>query len=291
MRPIPIEPPLALPTCCANGNCAIHSAYLKRDAHKSADQTMRTSIQRSLSSSSEPRFRSFSKSKSFAQTEPENKAERPRLSKSFTSEFGKSSHASESGDRPRSGVKSSKVSIEEDKSDEEENKEEQEEAFVTDNVYKRFVLRNKGNVRLKHLEAILTEAGVPFDITKIDESDIRLRGEFILSIEEFRRLLALVRLDIVIEDDLEARLYKVPGWLVDEFSPQEIAMFKHHFMIIDIDKGGSIDASELQDLTESLGNRVSVEEVLYRQLNIVMMILWTEMSIISCFHIYFRRNC
>ena len=237
---------------------------MKHEIVESSDCTLRTSIRRSASSSSEPRFRSLSRSKSFAQTETEVKIDRLKLSKSFTSEYGKSSDAS--SDRPKSGVKSSKVSKEEDRGGEEEKEEEEDEegeTFVTDTVYKRFVLRNKGNVRLKHLEAILTEAGVPFDMSKIHESDIRLRRDFFLDLAEFRRLLALVRLDIVVEDDLEARLYKVPDWLVDEFTLQEIAMFKHHFMVIDLDKGGSIDASELQDLTESLGNRVSAEEVLY----------------------------
>ena len=33
-------------------------------------------------------------------------------------------------------------------------------------------------------------------------------------------------------------------------------------MIIDVDKGGAIDAYELQELTESLGNRLSYDEAL-----------------------------
>jgi ubiquitin-protein ligase len=37
-------------------------------------------------------------------------------------------------------------------------------------------------------------------------------------------------------------------------------MFRNQFMIIDVDKGGSVDAEELQELTESLGNRLSYEE-------------------------------
>ena len=42
--------------------------------------------------------------------------------------------------------------------------------------------------------------------------------------------------------------------------PQEIKMFKHHFMLIDLDHGGTIDANELQDLTESLGSRLPEDQ-------------------------------
>ena len=54
--------------------------------------------------------------------------------------------------------------------------------------------------------------------------------------------------------------YDIPASLAQEFSPAELQLFKHHFSEIDKDKGGTIDCSELQDLTESLGKRVTPKE-------------------------------
>ena len=52
-----------------------------------------------------------------------------------------------------------------------EPQEHNDEFFVLDVVYKRHVINKKGNVRLKDLPAILTEAGVSFDETRISEND------------------------------------------------------------------------------------------------------------------------
>ena len=68
----------------------------------------------------------------------------------------------------------------------------------------------------------------------------------LLSLEEFERLASIVRTDIVEPENEDERLYKVPDWLKNEFSSQELMMFRNQFMIIDVDKGGSIDAEELQ---------------------------------------------
>ena len=121
-----------------------------------------------------------------------------------------------------------------------------EEFFVLDVVYKRFVNKRHGNVRLKDLPAILKEAGVTFDSTRISEKDWYFNGEMLLSLEEFERLTSIIRTDIVEPENEDERLYKVPDWLKNEFSSQELMMFRNQFMIIDVDKGGAIDAEELQ---------------------------------------------
>ena len=272
MRPKEFQPPTSLPTCCMNGSCAVHSAYLKQPTELFVSETNTTgpSIKRSASSSSQPRFVSISrsKSKSFAVSEAQpDPYVRPKSFASDDVHIGKSFSLPSIDDRLMSAAQKSDKSEGNDRHERENEVEEEEEeddgvsGFILDTVYKRYVLKRNGNVRLKDLGTILTEAGIPFDTSRIVDSDVKLRGEFLMSLEEFRRLTSIVRLDVVIEDDLEARLYKVPEWLVDEFSLQEIAMFKHHFMVIDLDKGGSIDSSELQDLTESLGNRISEDEV------------------------------
>jgi len=63
-------------------------------------------------------------------------------------------------------------------------------------------------------------------------------------------------------DDLyeEDNTYDIPSSLAQEFSPPELQLFKHHFSEIDKDKGGTIDCGEFQDLTESLGKRVTPKE-------------------------------
>ena len=137
-----------------------------------------------------------------------------------------------------------------------------EENYVIDVVYKRYVNTRQGNVRLKDLPLILTEANVTFDSTRISEKDWFLNGEMLLSLEEFERLTAFIRTDIVEPENEDERLYRVPEWLKNEFTDQELQMFRNQFMIIDADKGGAIDAYELQELTESLGNRLSYEEAL-----------------------------
>ena len=137
-----------------------------------------------------------------------------------------------------------------------------EENYVIDVVYKRYVNIRKGNVRLKDLPLILSEANVSFDSSKICDKDWFLHGEMLLSLEEFERLTEIIRTDVEEPENEDERLYRVPDWLKNEFTQQELDMFRNQFMIIDVDKGGAIDAEELQELTESLGNRLSYEEAL-----------------------------
>ena len=138
--------------------------------------------------------------------------------------------------------------------------DQSEDNFIIDTVYKRYVLNKQGNVRLKDLPLIITEAGLAFDVSRISESDWKLHGEALLYHEECRRLTELLRCDVFIPEDINERLYRVPDWLTTEFLASEVEMFRNQFMIIDVDKGGSIDAYELQELTENLGSRISYEQ-------------------------------
>ena len=64
---------------------------------------------------------------------------------------------------------------------------------------------------------MLLAAQIPYDTSRIAAADWKLRGEYLMPIEEFRRLSALIRVDVTIEDDLDARLYKIPDWFYSIF--------------------------------------------------------------------------
>lgn len=53
--------------------------------------------------------------------------------------------------------------------------------------------------------------------------------------------------------------YDIPASLMTAFTIAEITFFRHHFMEIDKDHGGTIDAEELQELTVGLGKEISIE--------------------------------
>lgn len=48
--------------------------------------------------------------------------------------------------------------------------------------------------------------------------------------------------------------YELPLWLREEFKASEILLYEHHFSLIDVDKGGSIDAMELQQLVRIISS-------------------------------------
>lgn len=108
-----------------------------------------------------------------------------------------------------------------------------EEKYIVDNVYKQFVLDRyvmflvivtshnpstqqtllyrKGNVRLKDLPLILATASIAFDASRISEKEWSLHSEALLFYDEFDRLTDLLRCDVFIPEDINERLYKVPG--------------------------------------------------------------------------------
>jgi hypothetical protein len=137
-------------------------------------------------------------------------------------------------------------------------------------IYNTILLEKKGRLKVRDIPSILQRANISFDRQLLPDVFWHLKGDFLLSsMQHFDDIASLIRTDkdgVIDEDDH----YNVPKWLQREFTEEEIEFFKHHFMMIDVDKGGSIDAEELQLLTESLGLR----PVFYYLLLIVHALCW-----------------
>lgn len=132
--------------------------------------------------------------------------------------------------------------------------------FRLDVVYRRWIQERKGYVRINHVPAILDECEIAYDITRAPEGYWQIKGDRICyTYEELEEAADIIRLDAA-ERNAQADIYRLPKWLLNEFTPSEVSMFKHHFMMIDIDCGGTIDSSELMLLGESLGNKLTEEE-------------------------------
>jgi len=132
--------------------------------------------------------------------------------------------------------------------------------FRLDVIYRRWVLDRRGIVRVRHIPEILAEADIAHRSDLLPESFWQNQGDFlVITYEMLADIADKIREDV---EDREAQMdiYRLPKWLTNEFTPSEIAMFKHHFMMIDIDCGGTIDAEELMLLGDSLGNKMSYEE-------------------------------
>jgi troponin C len=132
--------------------------------------------------------------------------------------------------------------------------------FRLDVIYRRWILDKRGIVRVNDVPSILAEADIDHDMTNLPPSYWIVHGdELLINFEVLVKVASQIRLDT--DDEVnQLDLYRLPRWLMNEFIPEEVAMFRHHFMMIDVDRGGSIDAEELQFLGESLGNKLSLEE-------------------------------
>ncbi len=132
--------------------------------------------------------------------------------------------------------------------------------FRLDVIYRRWVLEKQGYVRINHIPGILDECEIAYDLSLALDGFWQTQGDRIVySYEELEEVSDLIRLDARDRQN-QLDIYLLPKWLLNEFTPSEISMFKHHFMMIDIDCGGTIDAEELQLLGDSLGNKLSPEE-------------------------------
>lgn len=132
--------------------------------------------------------------------------------------------------------------------------------FRLDVVYRRWVLERQGVVRVNHIPQILDECEIQYDLSMAPEGFWDIEGDRILyTYDDLEAAGDIIRLDTH-ERRAQVDIYKLPRWLMNEFTPSEVSMFKHHFMMIDIDCGGTIDAEELQLLGDSLGNKISPEE-------------------------------
>lgn len=103
--------------------------------------------------------------------------------------------------------------------------------FRLDVVYKRWVLEKKGIVRVNDTPAILLDADIEHDKDKLPEQYWILHGdELLLNYEKLAEVVDKIRLDNDDKDN-QMDLYRLPRWLMNEFIPQEVAMFRHHFMV------------------------------------------------------------
>lgn len=131
-------------------------------------------------------------------------------------------------------------------------------------AYERIKLLHKGKIRNKHLLDLMEEAGIKYDVSRLPESFWRNRRELLIpNFDTLSNLANAIRTDLDIRraQDPSDVTNLVTEWMRDEFKSSEIMLFKHHFERIDVDRGGTIDAQNLQDLTESLGSKLSLDQV------------------------------
>jgi hypothetical protein len=158
-----------------------------------------------------------------------------------------------------------KGSEEEDEEEEEEsefnNPEHDEDNHCLSILYNKIKLEHNGVVRIRNLFDIMKRAVITYDKTRLPQKFWDLKSDFFIeSIQGLGELVELIRTDLDEERLLDAAdLYRLPPWLLNEFKPSEIMLFKHHFIHIDVDGGGDIDKEELIALTASLGAKVTPE--------------------------------
>lgn len=153
------------------------------------------------------------------------------------------------------------------------------ENHVLDVVYHRTKTLKFGKFKVKHVLEALIESSIPYDSSRLPDSFWKLKSESIVEdIQRLEWIVDCIRTDLDEERALEgeSRTYLLPDWLQQEFSPSEILLFKHHFTMIDIDKGGSIDGEELMELTASLGSKITIEEVI---LSTVVFLHWMSLNV------------
>ncbi|RYG66731.1 EF-hand domain-containing protein [archaeon] len=121
----------------------------------------------------------------------------------------------------------------------------------------------QGKLRVRHVLPILDELQVPYDRHRLPRAFWDYRGDFLLiSAEQLLQLVRAIRVQETRHTDPLEHLftYPLPVWLKEEFKASEILLYQHHFGMIDADKGGSIDAEELQQLFTSLGTTLSLTQ-------------------------------
>jgi ubiquitin-protein ligase len=135
--------------------------------------------------------------------------------------------------------------------------------FRLDVIYRRHITERNGVVRICHIPGMLEEAAIPYDLKNLPERYMTIHGdELITDYQILFKTVQLLRGDLNENSESLDQLYSLPRWLQNEFTSNEILLFRHHFMMIDIDCGGTIDKNELQLLGESLGNTITEEEAM-----------------------------
>jgi ubiquitin-protein ligase len=130
--------------------------------------------------------------------------------------------------------------------------------FQIEQAYLSLKSKNNGNVRIKHIPQILIDAGLSINTKVLADNWWKLNGEnLIICYADIEPIANQIRTDIEIADDDK---YPLPRWMQNEFTPLELKMFRHHFGLIDVDGGGTVDAQEMQNLIIGLGTKITLEQ-------------------------------
>lgn len=138
--------------------------------------------------------------------------------------------------------------------------------FRTEIIYNRLKHSLYGKIRIKHVLLIMKELNIPFDKKRLTVEQWDVKKELLIdSMDQLKELILNLQEAVKVEIDPSEHLYKysLPLWLKSEFKTSEILLYQHQFTLIDIDGGGSIDVDELQELFNSMGLRITIEEVSY----------------------------
>ena len=130
-------------------------------------------------------------------------------------------------------------------------------------IYRQLMANLNGRLRIKNILDVLGELSIVFDKRRLPREFWDNRGELLVtSLDELQELMETLRTDREGVVDPYAGLYKyeLPGWLREEFQDSEVLLYEHHFSLIDIDQGGSVDVDELQQLIGSFGGFISRDD-------------------------------
>ncbi len=154
--------------------------------------------------------------------------------------------------------------LEEKEEIEEEEEFSSEELFRLSMAFKHIQHEQNGKLRIRHVFDICRELDIPFSKSQLPQTVLLHQSEcLVASFDDMVKLVRTVQVrPAAVQDEVEG-LFKflLPGWLREEFKGSEILLYEHHFMLIDVDGGGSIDVDELQALLLGFGTQVTHDEV------------------------------
>lgn len=181
--------------------------------------------------------------------------------KSMEEVFKEESIAKSIADQIKLDAKGSDDDDDDEEVSEFNNTEHDENNHCLSILYNKIKIEHNGIVRIRNLFDIMKRAVITYDKNRLPQKFWDLKSDFFIeSIHQLGELVETIRTDLDEERRLDASdLYRLPAWLLNEFKPSEIMLFKHHFIHIDADGGGSIDKEELIELTASLGAKVTPE--------------------------------
>lgn len=113
----------------------------------------------------------------------------------------------------------------------------------------------RGRLTVGDVTKVMQEAGIKHDLSQVAADSWRAAEHLLItSLDDALALMQRIRWrEVQIVGPLAHLIqYPVPVWLQQEFSAAEILLYQHHFMLIDLDHGGSIDAEELMRLLNAL---------------------------------------